>query len=305
MKLLISRKGIRTKEANEVGKKKVTYFRGKDFTKWIKDNPDLIKKRAHKALALVLDGNVASDDDDIEMLGDALVQVGMIQRAVYNPMGEESATKKWPDRLTRSNRDYDNDGFYIIIYEGSKTLQHIALTLIMIGVFALTMWKAWPLWAKIGVWYIAVFFLTILFIISIVRLVVFTSFWCCGYELWIMPNFWDDTAGLIECFLPLYSFEKRKDGLMMLLVRFFSIIMLGTACWQISQTHSISDFTEFAKDNFLEFVEYGEHYLTHSPQGKEALPSLEEIRAETADQEHDEEILIENIPSDKAEKAEL
>lgn len=36
--------------------------------------------------------------------------------------------------------------------------------------------------------------------------------WLFGYELWIVPNLWSDTASIVDAFRPAYTFEKSEGG---------------------------------------------------------------------------------------------
>jgi hypothetical protein len=35
--------------------------------------------------------------------------------------------------------------------------------------------------------------------------------WLFGYEFWIVPNLWSDTAAIYEAFSPLYTFAKSEQ----------------------------------------------------------------------------------------------
>ena len=58
----------------------------------------------------------------------------------------------------------------------------------------------------------AVTFLLLFFGLVIVRYVVFIVCWCCNYHFWILPNFFDDQATVLESFMPLYTFEAGTNN---------------------------------------------------------------------------------------------
>ncbi|CAK0831967.1 unnamed protein product [Prorocentrum cordatum] len=62
--VLLGKKGIKTKSASEVGKKKVDYFRGKDFKKFLLENETLLKKKCMAALNSALEGKHPLTDKD-------------------------------------------------------------------------------------------------------------------------------------------------------------------------------------------------------------------------------------------------
>jgi len=147
---------------------------------------------------------------------------------MYKPINPKSESadkkpKKWPDRLGRTqNQSFDCEGFYVITYEGGNGLQHFLLALIIAGVLLACMFPVWPMWAKVGIWYLSVIFLSLYFGLLILRMVIYTAFWVVGFDFWIFPNINDEYCGFLDSFQPVYSWEKRKDDALMLLVRFGS-----------------------------------------------------------------------------------
>ena len=51
---------------------------------------------------------------------------------------------------------------------------------------------------KVGVWYLSVTFLLIMIGFIIVRLFVFGACWIAGYDFWILPNFFDEEASIMQ-----------------------------------------------------------------------------------------------------------
>lgn len=128
-------------DASEVGKKKVDYFRGKDFKKFLLENDTILNKKCTKALEETLEGAVPENDRDCERLGNELIQRNFCYKArpkhvlgaplarknkkvfsgqaMYKPLnatsksddGSEKKPKKWPDRLGRApNQSFDCEG---------------------------------------------------------------------------------------------------------------------------------------------------------------------------------------------------
>mmetsp|Transcript_7879 Transcript_7879/g.18416 ORF Transcript_7879/g.18416 Transcript_7879/m.18416 type:complete len:351 (+) Transcript_7879:86-1138(+) len=292
MKILLGKKGIKTKSAPEVGKKKVDYFRGKDFKKFLLENEELLKRKCSNALKAALNGSPPSTDKDVEAIGNELLKKEFCYKAVYKPInptssksesGSEKKVKKWPDRLARTpNQTFDCEQFYVITYEGNNGMQHFLLALIILGVLLVCMFPVWPMWAKIGIWYLTVIFLTLYFGVLILRMVIFTMFWTVGFDFWIFPNLNDEYCGFLDSFQPFYSWEKRKDDLLMLAVRFGSVIITAAALEQISQTHSLSDVQDFVQSSWVDVIDWGVDKITALPgSDKAALPSLDQLQKES------------------------
>merc|ERR1711904_279906 len=107
------------------------------------------------------------------------------------------------------------------------------------GVLVAVMFPVWPMWAKIGIWYLSVIFLSIYFGLLILRTVIYTMFWIVGYDFWIFPNLNDEYCGFLDSFVPVYTWDKRADDVLMLFVRFGSLAIVSVAIGQIAQTVSI------------------------------------------------------------------
>jgi len=286
MKTLLGKKGIKSKSASEIGKKKVDYFRGKDFKKFATTNDVLLQKKCSAALKAVLDGKTPTTDKDVDRLGMELIQKNFCYKAAYKPVnapkeGEVLKPKKWPDRLQRTaNQQFDAEGFYVILYEGNAGWQHFLLACIIAGVLLVCMWPVWPIWAKIGIWYLSVIFLSLYFGILILRMIIYTLFWVVGFDFWIFPNLNDETVGFLDSFKPCYSWEKRKDDALMLLVRFGSLGIVAVAVEQISQTCSLSDFSELVVSSYTDVLDWGVDKILALPGSERAaLPSLQEINS--------------------------
>jgi translocation protein SEC62 len=195
--------------------------------------------------------------------------------------GTEKKPKKWPDRLQRTqNQQFDAESYYIVMYEGNTGWQHFLLALIIVGVLLVCMWPVWPIWAKIGIWYLSVIFLSLYFGVLILRMVIYTMFWVVGFDFWIFPNLNDEYCGFLDSFKPLYSWEKRKDDALMLLVRFGSLGIVAVAIEQISQTCSLADVGELITASYIDVIDWGVDKIMALPGSERAaLPSLETIQS--------------------------
>jgi translocation protein SEC62 len=313
-KLMTGKKGFKTKQAAEVGKKKVTYFRGKDCT-WFTEHQDLLKRKCGKALAEYLGDKEKPIEGpkEFERLITALTVRGFIYPTKYSPLqgDKEAKPRKWPDRLTavppNSGSPWDESYFYVLAYEGDKSMQYVMLGAVMVAFLLACMFPAWPMWAKLGVWYAATALLCLMLFIVVLRMVVFVIFWVVGFDFWIFPNFFDEYAGILDSFLPFYTFERRLDDLQALVVRLVVGVMLGCAIQQISLEHSFDDFYDFGKMAVLDFVQWGEDHLIALP-AAQTVPSLTQLQDELkeldADDGDENETLDDgDLPAAKSEDA--
>lgn len=296
IKLLTGKKGLKTKSAAEVGKKKVVYFRGRDLG-WLLQHDALVRKKCHRLLAEHFgDKDYVLAEKDLEKIIGLFVQKGFLYTVKYCPLpGEDPAKKpkRWPERVQRVEpkdaMSYDEAFFYVIQYEGNTTLQHMMLGVVILMVLAGCMFPAWPLWAKFGMWYLASGLLGLLLFITVFRVIVAIVFWVVGFDFWIFPNFFDEYAGILDSFLPFYTFDRREDQFKELCVRAFFGIILACAAHEISLEHSFEDFVDFGKTAMLDFVAWGEDKLVALPPAS-TVPSLEQLQEELREVEEDEEL---------------
>jgi len=74
------------------------------------------------------------------------------------------------------------------------------------------LFPVWPEVVKKIIFYLSYYLLVVMIGFIIVRLVVFFAVRVLGWELWILPNFFDDNLPFLDCFKPFISSEKCSDG---------------------------------------------------------------------------------------------
>eukprot|EP01053_Blabericola_migrator_P011127 Blabericola_migrator_1__11126@NODE_650_length_7055_cov_154_878363_g476_i0_p3_GENE_NODE_650_length_7055_cov_154_878363_g476_i0NODE_650_length_7055_cov_154_878363_g476_i0_p3_ORF_typecomplete_len427_score86_86Sec62/PF03839_16/3_6e42_NODE_650_length_7055_cov_154_878363_g476_i043755655 len=287
--LISSKEGIKKREAVEVGTRPVEYFRGIDFPKWVAKHREILQIKYAAAMSIV--AKEAQTDSLEQMIGvklsteigQTLIRHGFIARAEHKPIGpvdqtnetassstEDAALQaqlrdnaKWPKRLglTKGNQKFDSQGFYVILYEEKSSLNYIVLGLIITGVLVACMFPIWPFRLKIGVYYIGVVLLTIMIILSIIRLILFGACWFGGCDFWFLPNLFNEDVGVIDSFIPLYTFEKRKDDWLMVGARVFLAILCVGCFYKLSETHTLSDVGNVASKSFLDILDWGHQKL--------------------------------------------
>lgn len=290
-KLLMHKKGLKTREAVEVSRKKVTVMRAKDLKEFLTrpENFALLKKKFPTIFT-----STSISEAEVNAVGEALLAKHFVVRVLdqsFKTAEEETKKKAWPDRVARAvTQSFDPKGIYMVIYEPDPTFKYVMLGAVVTLTLLLCMFPAWPTYLKISAVHVLVAFCYLLLAITVVRLILFVIVWCFGGDFWLFPNMNDEYLGLVDSFKPLYSFEWRKDEKLMLLSRFISILMIAGAMYQLSLTHSLQDVQEFLYLGYTDVVEWGVDRLTKGPEAGRALPSVEQILKETAD--------VEQIPSD-------
>eukprot|EP01057_Protomagalhaensia_wolfi_P004641 Protomagalhaensia_wolfi_Nauph_80__4640@NODE_47_length_4232_cov_143_859289_g38_i0_p2_GENE_NODE_47_length_4232_cov_143_859289_g38_i0NODE_47_length_4232_cov_143_859289_g38_i0_p2_ORF_typecomplete_len492_score113_60Sec62/PF03839_16/3_4e37SURF4/PF02077_15/0_096DUF2254/PF10011_9/43DUF2254/PF10011_9/1_1e02_NODE_47_length_4232_cov_143_859289_g38_i08612336 len=310
--LLSSNGGIKKKGAIEVGTRPVEYFRGVDFPKWVAKHRETLLVKYAAAMDIV--AKEAQSDSADKMIGaklsmeigQTLIRHGFIARAEHRPIApvdssaadttatsaEDAAVQaqlrdnaKWPHRLglTKDNQKFDTPGFYIILYEESSSLNHIVLGLIVVGVMLACLFPIWPVKLKIAAYNIGVVLATLLLILSIIRLVLFGLCWFGGCDFWFLPNLFNEDVGVIDSFIPAYTFEKRKDDWLMVAARIFLAVLCVGCFYKLSETHTLTDVGNVASKSFLDILDWGHQKLGDAPANPESDDTEEAVKL-TAEQ---------------------
>ncbi|CDR96991.1 Translocation protein Sec62, putative [Babesia bigemina] len=247
--------GIKVKSAAEVGKRAVEYTRGDEISNWILNNKQTVAKLRRHSPRLRL-------PDRCRFYLPRAIE-GTIEKTASGTFRRPM----WPKRLIKTQKQrFDKVGFYIISYEGNQRWNYVMLTAMILGIFAVCMFQTWPLALKLGMWYISVVLLTILISLLMIRLVLFVSLWFCGFDFWIFPNLLDEELGVFDSFKPLYNLTRRTDTVYMLCCRVLCAIMVAASIHELGKTHDLKDVGNFARQSFLEAIEWGRNKLTAVPE---------------------------------------
>lgn len=85
-------------------------------------------------------------------------------------------------------------------------------------VLAICLFPTWPWIVKVIVFYCSYYFLLFTLAFSVIRLIVYYIARLVGFELWILPEIYDN-VGFKESFCPVVSCKRLSDGWLGILVR--------------------------------------------------------------------------------------
>lgn len=104
--------------------------------------------------------------------------------------------KKYPKSLlffpAHARPTMTDKGFYMFNLERSHKKLAILLTGAIIIVIAFMLFSIWPLWLKIGIWYVSFYLLIVMVGFIIFRALVWFVCFLFGADFWIFPNFFND-----------------------------------------------------------------------------------------------------------------
>jgi translocation protein SEC62 len=203
--------------------------------------------------------------------------------AANNSAPNPEKKKKWPTRVSRAAEQgqFDYKGIYQVILNGNTWFNKVLLGIVLVLTLGLFMFPAWPMYLKVAAVHFMVTLSSTLLFITILRLILYVIVWTIGADFWLFPNMNDEYLGIIDSFKPFYSFEWRKDEKFMLLLRWIGIVVIALACYQLSQTHTLQDVSDFVTTAYLDAVEWSVDKITKGPNAGRALPSWEQIQKET------------------------
>lgn len=171
---------------------------------------------------------------------------------------------KTPLNLSKSIRQsMEKEGLYVWGPGVQQTKwQGPFLFFLIIGVIAACCFPIWPIWAKLGLWYLSVVLLCLILGVAIIRYIVFGLLFIVGIEFWILPNMLDDRAGFWETFSPLYFYRKRGLSCCELSFRIiFFLFFSSIGIYLYIYPETISQIQEFTVDGLKEVINWGEEKI--------------------------------------------
>lgn len=188
-------KGVDKREVTESGRR-VPMFKGSRMVKFIMECKD-----EKTGLA------------KCEKEADALKVMERLLSAGYIHCTEAAiGRKKTWQMKPLSRRDLHSDIAtlrFVWDYTGSNAKLIFWLTLLVLGGIGILLFPLWPYAMKRGAQLLSMTLLVIMVGTMILRLVIYGLAWIVGYELWVLPNLFDDNKTL---YWPLYSVEKSGPG---------------------------------------------------------------------------------------------
>ncbi|EGF82166.1 hypothetical protein BATDEDRAFT_34626 [Batrachochytrium dendrobatidis JAM81] len=142
--------------------------------------------------------------------GEAMIS-SLLDHHVFAPASKEPKSQKLG--LVPPGKPFDEDDYYVWVYEGSQ----LTGTLIGVGILLLTfagvMFPLWPEPMRQGVYYLSLGMMGLigaLMAIAVLRLIIWVVLLLViGQGGWLFPNLWAD-VGIIESFMPLWGWDEKK-----------------------------------------------------------------------------------------------
>jgi translocation protein SEC62 len=145
-----------------------------------------------------------------------------------------------------AKQDYDGledkKGRYVWLYTGESSwwVQYLPY-IILFGILAVCMFPLWPIWLRKAVFWASVAFLVVFTVFLVIRYTVALLAWLVGFEFWIFPRFWDDSASVMDSFRPALQMGRDPEASDYLLYRLAVLGCLASlAVWGIYAPEDVS-----------------------------------------------------------------
>lgn len=228
-------------------------------------------KRLLEVLKKYKKGKYEDDDQASHVASLLLQQKRYFHRAEKNPDKTEVKSRLIFSKKVNAQTAFEPKGRYVWIYEGSKTWRNVYLTCIIVGFFLCCLFPIWPRFVKVGVWYLSVTFLLFMIALIIFRLTVFGIAWICGYDLWVLPNIFDDDATFYDSFKPLI--HKEPSGGHIYGRIGVTIFLVAAAYWVYQQPTEFDGYISAQRD-FIDDLYSGALLTDMSQHDKDNLDTV-------------------------------
>jgi len=260
------------------GHTRTDYVRGKDLEKAFTDNIEFLAKgineilkldidpKSDKALQLVYkeihDWDILSKAERPKTEGKIKFPKRLIALEESDDCCDDSEVKKKSSKINFES--FDPNFFYAINVIRSQKKTYFWLFFAIFGVIMACLFPVWPIEVKIGIWWVSYILLIALVVLIIVRYIVYCLFFIFGISFWIFPNLFDDSKGVIDSFLPIYSVNKRQDSIISILIRISIASIVGYTAWYVhSNPDSIFDFRDHLLEIYNDMFEFGKDKIVN------------------------------------------
>eukprot|EP00939_MAST-03C_sp_MAST-3C-sp1_P001084 g1084.t1 len=212
-------------------------------------------------------GMYAAEMDAVAVASILMREKHFIQVEV-NPEKYSSKNKIIP---VKGARDFKVKARYCWLYEGNKTWNNAFSAAIIAGFFLCCLFPIWPRFVKVGVWYCCVTFLLATLGFIVVRGAIFGLCWLAGYDVWVLPNVFDEELSVRDSFKPIISVEKAGGKLTTRLGLLVALVLFSY--WVYQQPTEFDGYVQAQRD-FLDDL-YSGNLL--SDRSQESVDNLDRV----------------------------
>jgi hypothetical protein len=269
----------------------IAYVLGKDIHFAILSNAAEIMKMCPKINQKSPLNNLQHLSDSVLLLG-ILIQLKKMDRVIphmmtySDPKAPEAKRPKLVQKLPPEHMAVTPHGFYIFTMESSGYKQFLWLGGCVFLAFFFLLFRVWPEWLRLGVWYVSWYLLVFLIGTAVVRAIVWFAIFHLGIDFWIFPNYFIDSDNILDSFIPILTVEKREDifDLRMLVLRIASAAAVFYGVTEfLKDPQNLEDVLAGGGEIWTDVYDWGQNKFMGNPTNDTALQvkkSAREIFAE-------------------------
>jgi len=153
-----------------------------------------------------------------------------------------------------------------------KQKLYLGLAIFLLMFFLL--FRVWPEWLRVAVWYVSWYFLVFLIGTAILRVIVWFLVFHVGIDFWIFPNYWADEDSILDSFRPVLSCDRREDQFdwKMGVVRIISVCAMANGLNEfVKEPQKLDDFQTGAAEAWNDVFEWGQGKFLGRPDNSTQL----------------------------------
>jgi len=157
---------------------------------------------------------------------------------------------------------------YIFTVKTNNGRRSLWLALGVIVCFAVLLFRVWPMWLRVGVWYVSYYLCVSLIAVAILRVIIWFILFHVGIDFWLFPNYFIDSNNPLDSFVPFLEVTKRDDmmDLRMLILRIGSVAAIVYGATEfMKEPKSLDDMTSVFSDLSNDVFEWGQNKFLGIP----------------------------------------
>jgi len=178
-------------------RRRVDYFCGEDIKAALMSDKFEHRKFFPKELG----------DREIDELGSEMMRQKLFFRGVITNL--DTVDLEELDTVEPHRRQVfidEPEEVYVWIMPQSRTELYLKCAGMLVSILFMCMIKIWPLWLKIGVWWVSLIMLICMTSLIVVRLVLTVLCTIVGFRgIWLLPNLLNDDIDFLDAFSPLFG----------------------------------------------------------------------------------------------------
>jgi len=140
--------------------------------------------------------------------------------------------------------------------------------------FFFLLFRVWPEWLRVGVWYVSWYILVFLIGTAVVRAIVWFALFHLGLDFWIFPNYFIDSDNILDSFKPVLEAGRREDmfDLRMLVLRIASAFAIFFGVTEfMKEPQNLEDLLSGSGEIWDDVFEWGQNKFLGIPDNSTAI----------------------------------